>query len=83
MEGCISTLYFKRDGYWYTPQESCGGNHGTTRRWAVMRGLCMVGVIQIDSVQDGDIIVLSNGAKGFQSGFVSKEKSLPDETTKQ
>lgn len=43
----------------------------------------MVGVIQIDSVRDGDMIVLSNGAKGFQSGFVFKEKSLPDETTQQ
>ena len=83
MEGCITTPYFKRGLDWITPQASCGGNLGTTRRWAVERGLCKCEVVQIGSVKDGEMIVLSNGARGFQSGFVFKEKSLPDEFTQQ
>lgn len=79
MEGCISTPYFKRGVDWITPQESCGGNLGTTRRWALEKGLCKFGVVEIGSVQDGELIVLSNGAKGFQSGIVELEESSSDE----
>ena len=78
MEGCISTPYFKRGGTWITPQKSCGGNLGTTRRWALEKGLCTFGVVEIGTVKDGEIIVLSNGAKGFQSGIVDLGDSSSD-----
>ena len=81
MEGCISTPYFKRGVNWITPQESCGGNLGTTRRWAVEKGLCQLGVVEIGSVKDGEIIVLSNGVKGFQAGIVDLEESSLDESS--
>lgn len=42
MEGSISTPYFWRDGRWVTPsvapkvgEGGCGGQDGTTRRWAL------------------------------------------------
>lgn len=80
MEGCITTPYFMRDGEWITPKLSCGGNRGTTRRWALERGLCKPGVIELASVKCGEIIVLSNGVKGFQSGTVVFGMSLFDDT---
>lgn len=79
MEGCITTPYFKRGVDWITPQESCGGNLGTTRRWALEKGLCKFGVVEIDSVKDGEKIILSNGARGFQLGIVDLRNSSSDE----
>lgn len=83
MEGCKFTPYFKRDNKWITPKASCGGNLGTTRRWAVDNGLCELGVVKLSSVKCGEIIVLSNGVKGFQAGIVESRKSLLDDSTKQ
>lgn len=82
MEGCITTPYFMRNGEWITPKLSCGGNRGTTRRWAVERGLCKPGVVELSSVKHGEIIVLSNGVKGFQSGTVVSGTSFLCEDTK-
>lgn len=70
MEGCRFTPYFWRKDKWITPAAHCGGNLGTTRRWALSMGLCEEGVVQGGSVKDDEIIVLSNGAKGFQAGIV-------------
>ena len=83
MEGCISTPYFMRDNKWITPQASCGGNIGTTRRWAVEQGLCKLGVVKLDSVKRGEIIVLSNGAIGFQAGIVDPLTWSNGDDTKQ
>lgn len=76
MEGCRFTPYFWRDNKWITPAAECGGNLGTTRRWALDKGLCEEGVIKGGSVKVDEIIVLSNGVKGFQSGIVRAWKSL-------
>ena len=70
MEGCRFTPYFRRGNTWVTPAAECGGNLGTTRRWALNMGLCEEGVVKGGSVKYNDIIVLSNGAKGFQVGMV-------------
>lgn len=83
MEACTFTPYFVRNNKWITPKASCGGNLGTTRRWAVENGLCEVGVVEIDSVRYGEIIVLSNGARGFQSGVVESWTSVLDDDTTQ
>ena len=82
MEGCRFTPYFRRGDKWITPGWGCGGNLGTTRRWAMEKGLCEVGVVNAGSVKDDDIIVLSNGAKGFQAGIVRPWKSLLADETK-
>lgn len=80
MEGCRFTPYFRRENEWITPEAECGGNLGTTRRWAIEQGLCKVGVVDGGSVKDNEIIVLSNGAKGFQSGMVKRwDSCLPDD----
>ena len=79
MEGCRFTPYFWREGKWITPSASCGGNLGTTRLWALKNGLCETGLVQGGSVKYGEIIVLSNGAKGFQSGIVMPWLSLSDD----
>ena len=85
MEGCRSTPYFRRrdDNKWITPAERCGGNLGTTRRWALEQGLCEEGVVKGGSVKYNDIIVLSNGVRGFQAGIVKNWESLLDENVKQ
>lgn len=76
MEGCRFTPYFRSGDKWITPAAHCGGNLGTTRRWALSKGLCEEGVVQGGSVKDNDIIVLSNGAKGFQAGIVRPWSTL-------
>ena len=82
MEGCKTTPYFRRGDKWITPAAECGGNLGTTRRWALESGLCEEAVVKGGSVKYNDIIVLSNGAKGFQSGVVRSWTSLLANETK-
>ena len=65
MEGTLSTPYFWRDGRWVTPAAECGGNLGTTRRWALEQGLAVEGVVHRDKVREGEIVWLSNGVRGF------------------
>lgn len=38
MEGSLTSVFFWRDGKWTTPPVSCGGQVGTTRRWALEKG---------------------------------------------
>ena len=76
MEGCISTPYFWREGKWITPSDDCGGNLGTTRMWALKKGLCETGYITGASVKYDEIVVLSNGGRGFQAGIVKPWTSL-------
>ena len=83
MEGCRFTPYFWRENKWITPAAGCGGNFGTTRRWALEKGLCEEGVVKKSSVKCDEIIVLSNGVKGFQAGIVGQWKSSLTEDAKQ
>lgn len=69
-EGSVSTPYFWRDGRWITPVEQCGGNLGTTRRWALEKGLAVEGIIKMDDVKLGEVLVLSNGVRGFNFGII-------------
>lgn len=70
MEGSITTPYFFRAGEWITPSAQCGGNLGTTRRYALEAGLSKDGVVTRESVQAGEKVVLSNGVRGFGWGYV-------------
>lgn len=70
MEGSICTPYLFREGRWITPAAKCGGNLGTTRRYALEKDLCKEGIVPKDSVKANEIVVLSNGVRGFGWGIV-------------
>ncbi|KAF7542318.1 hypothetical protein G7Z17_g11680 [Cylindrodendrum hubeiense] len=73
MEGTIATPYFWRDGQWVTPpvatnfswDDGSGGQDGTSRRWALLRGLATEQVVGADSLVDGEECWISNGVRGF------------------
>jgi 4-amino-4-deoxychorismate lyase len=72
LDGSISTPYFWRKGRWVTPPSWSGGQQGTTRRWALMKGLAVEEAVRKDDVKDGEIVWLSNGSRGFfRARFVS------------
>lgn len=71
MEGSLTSVYFWRDRRWTTPPGSTGGQIGTTRRWALEKGLCVEGVVKADSLVDGEECWISNGVRGFIWGRVS------------
>ncbi len=70
MEGSITTPYFSREEGWVTPSESCGGHLGVTRRWALMRSLVKEDIILANDLKAGEIVVLSNGVRGFGWGKI-------------
>lgn len=89
MEGSITTPYFRRRGggpdngdnsdnrlwpEWVTPPLSCGGNAGTTRRYALAQGFCAERVIPASELVDGEECWLSNGVRGFMCGIVVLKK---------
>ncbi|KAJ5266854.1 hypothetical protein N7478_009662 [Penicillium angulare] len=72
MEGSITTPYFRQRGgsSWITPPLKCGGNAGTTRRYALAQGFCTEQVITASELVDGEECWLSNGVRGFIRGVV-------------
>lgn len=72
-EGTLTTPYFWRQERWVTPKADCGGNLGTTRRWALERALCTEGTIRAIDVREGECVWLSNGVRGFGWGRVKSE----------
>ncbi|PKS07773.1 hypothetical protein jhhlp_006381 [Lomentospora prolificans] len=76
MEASLTTPYFWRGGRWVTPpvrvrwglEGDSGGQDGTTRRWAIESGYAVEEMVQASSIVDGELIWLSNGAKGFILG---------------
>ncbi|KAL2268753.1 hypothetical protein VTJ83DRAFT_3599 [Remersonia thermophila] len=79
MEASIATPYFWRDGRWVTPAVSPeysadkgnGGQDGTSRRWALERGIAVEGTIPAASLVDGEACWLSNGVRGFFYGTIT------------
>ncbi|KAK5133531.1 hypothetical protein LTR08_007668 [Meristemomyces frigidus] len=65
LDGSITTPYFYRDRQWVTPAEACGGQQGTTRRWALDKGLCVEGVVRVSELRDSEVVWFSNGVRGF------------------
>lgn len=80
MEGSLTTPYFLRGGKWVTPpvaekysaDHGSGGQDGTTRRWALERGLAVEEEITARDVADGEAVWLSNGVRGFVFGRIRK-----------
>ncbi|QIW94621.1 hypothetical protein AMS68_000139 [Peltaster fructicola] len=75
-DASITTPYFFRDGRWTTPSNSYGGQRGTTRRWALTQGLCVESGVHVDSVQEREMIWLSNAARGFFRAQVSRTSRI-------
>ncbi|KAL8653552.1 MAG: hypothetical protein Q9210_002034 [Variospora velana] len=74
MEGSINTPYFWRGGRWVTPPAAAGGHTGTTRRYALEAGLCVEETVMRDSIEPGESIWLSNGARGWGWGVVEMQE---------
>ena len=72
MEGSMTTPYFRREGRWITPPLSSGGQAGTTRRWALEKGLCVEQVIEAEELEDGEDVWISSGVRGFRRGKIQK-----------
>ncbi|KAL2130608.1 hypothetical protein VTI74DRAFT_6192 [Chaetomium olivicolor] len=78
MEGSTTTPYLWREGRWVTPAvrkeyhagQGSGGQNGTSRRWALERGIAIEDTILADSLVDGEECWLSNGVKGFFFGRI-------------
>ncbi|KAM9877065.1 hypothetical protein VDGE_00280 [Verticillium dahliae] len=76
MEGSLTTPYFFRNGRWVTPpvpqkfswESGSGGQDGTTRRWALERGIAIEEAVLADSLVDGEECWISNGVRGFIFG---------------
>ncbi|KKY37234.1 putative aminodeoxychorismate lyase [Diaporthe ampelina] len=83
MEGSLTTPYFLRGGRWVTPpvaekfstEAGSGGQDGTTRRWALERGLAVEEEVKAQDVADGEAVWLSNGVRGFVFGKVRKTEN--------
>lgn len=83
MEGSLTTPYFLRGGRWVTPpvaakfstEDGSGGQDGTTRRWALERGLAVEEEVKARDVADGEAVWLSNGVRGFVFGKIRKTES--------
>ncbi|KAK6073501.1 Aminodeoxychorismate lyase [Seiridium cupressi] len=78
MEGSFTTPFFWRNNRWVTPPVSqgfqegngSGGNEGTTRRWALERGLAIEEKVMARSLQNGEECWISNGVRGFIFGRI-------------
>lgn len=70
MEGSLTSVFFWRGGKWTTPPVESGGQAGTTRRWALKKGLCVEGVVRVGELIDGEECWISNGVRGFMPGNV-------------
>lgn len=65
MEGSLTSVFFWRHRRWTTPPISSGGQMGTSRRWALDKGLCVEGVVKANSLVDGEECWISNAVRGF------------------
>ncbi|KAK2809057.1 hypothetical protein FQN50_004110 [Emmonsiellopsis sp. PD_5] len=70
MEGSVTTVYFRRGGRWVTPKAGCGGNVGTSRRYALESGVCVEGTVRVGELVGGERVWLSNGVRGFVPGVL-------------
>jgi len=65
IDASICTPYFFRDGVWLTPSAECGGQQGTTRRWALEHDRASEGTIEKSRLESDQIVWLSNAVRGF------------------
>jgi hypothetical protein len=65
LDGSLSTPYFYRGGRWVAPSSNTGGQQGSTRRWALGKGLAAEDDVEVKSLAEGEVVFMSNAIKGF------------------
>jgi len=81
MDASIMTPYFYRNGRWVTPPHSAGGQQGTTRRWAMTNELCVEADVSVESLREGEVLWLSNAARGFFAAtFIPQSSDIGNAT---
>lgn len=70
MEGSFTNVFVETEKGWVTPEDSCGGQRGTSRRWALENGLATAGTVKKSQVPAGSRVIISNGVRGFWFGKV-------------
>ncbi|BFZ63386.1 Aminodeoxychorismate lyase [Saitoella coloradoensis] len=70
MEGSITNVAFYRDGNWITPELTCGGLGGVMRRELFEKGVVMKGIVRLESVSVGEVVMLMNGVRGSWGGVI-------------
>jgi hypothetical protein len=73
MEASCCSVFFFRDGVWITPAEECGGMKSVSVMYALRREWCEEGVVNVNSVRDGELVWLGNAVRGFFHGEVQGE----------
>jgi 4-amino-4-deoxychorismate lyase len=78
-EGSHTNVYFWRDNGWVTPHvgPDHGGLAGTARQHALGQGLCGEAIVRKESISIGDIVLISNGVRGFVPGIVEWIPGVP------
>jgi 4-amino-4-deoxychorismate lyase len=71
MEGSLTSVFVFKNGEWVTPAMDSGGQRGTTRRWALEKGLAKEGLVKTGDVRKGSWVVVSNGVRGIWGGWVA------------
>lgn len=77
VETSIFSVYFKRGGRWVTPPVFGGTmaasvcQRGTTRRWAIEKGLVVEEEVDTSSLREREMVAVSNGVRGFCLGTVT------------
>lgn len=82
-EGSLTSVYFWRDGCWVTPRSLKVGlegqslessrplaQAGTTRLYALAKGIAVEGDVPKNSICTGEVVWLSNGVRGFGWGVI-------------
>ena len=69
-ECSITNVYFWRNGQWVTPKKESGCLPGVARRWMLENGRAVEGTVRKEEVQDGELVLLSNGLYIAQLGRV-------------
>ncbi|KAF2203163.1 hypothetical protein GQ43DRAFT_390586 [Delitschia confertaspora ATCC 74209] len=69
-EGELRKPFPGRWGHSLRSKVGSGGQRGTTRRWALWRGMCMEEPVRVETVRVGELMWVSNGVRGFGLGRV-------------
>ncbi|CRK38547.1 hypothetical protein BN1708_016642 [Verticillium longisporum] len=83
MEGSLTTPYFFRNGRWVTPpvpqkfswESGSGGQDGTTRRWALERGIAIEQAVLADSLRLVQSTSMSSGVHLMHRPGLSSQRS--------
>ncbi|KZZ99685.1 Aminotransferase, class IV [Moelleriella libera RCEF 2490] len=71
-----ATVYFFREGQYYTPDISTGCLAGASFAWAMERSLARQAFIPLDQICEGEKVWLSNAVNGFYRGIIARRHEV-------